>query len=171
MAVRKFRAKLTSAGPGGAWTYLAVPFDVPKEYGTRGRVSVKGTINGFAYRNSIFPMGGKAHTMMVNKALQAGAKAKPGQTVSVTMEADTADRPVPLPPDLKKTFSQNAKAKAAFAELSYTHRRDFATWVESAKGEDTRKERVARTLKMLREGITLASIQKARYEANKAKRR
>ena len=169
MAVRKFKGKLDSAGPGGAWTFLSVPFDVPKEFGTRGRVAVKGTINDFPYRSSIMPMGG-VHSMMVNKVLQARTGVKPGETVAVTMEADTGERPVPLPPDLKKAFGKNAKIKGLFDKLSYTHRKDFAMWVGSAKGEDTRKERVTRTLKMLRQGITLASIQKARYEANKAKR-
>jgi len=165
-----FKAKLLSEGPGGAWTYIAIPFDVHKEYGTRGRVSVKGTINGFAFRNSLAPMGTGSHCMMVNKSMQAGAKAAPGDTVSVTMQLDKEERTVELPADLKKAFGKNKQAKAAFDDLSFTHRRDFADWVGSAKGEDTKKTRIEKTLQMLREGITLASIQKQRYMRNKAKK-
>ena len=165
-----FKAKLLSEGPGGAWTYIAIPFDVLKEYGTRGRVSVKGTINGFAFRTSIAPMGAGTHAMMVNKSMQAGAKAAPGDTVAVVIDQDKGERPVELPAELKKALSKSKQAKAAFDDLSFTHRRDFADWVGSAKGEDTRKTRVEKTLEMLRQGITLASIQKQRYLENKAKK-
>jgi len=165
-----FKAKLLSEGPGGAWTYIAIPFDVQKEYGTRGRVSVKGTINGFAFRTSIAPMGTGTHAMMVNKSIQAGAKAAPGDTVAVVIDQDKGERPVELPAELKKALSKSNQAKAAFDDLSFTHRRDFADWVGSAKGEDTRKTRVEKTLEMLRQGITLASIQKQRYLENKAKK-
>lgn len=47
----KFKAKLKAAGPGGAWTYLAVPFNVEKVFGSKARVAVKGTLNGFAFRS------------------------------------------------------------------------------------------------------------------------
>lgn len=38
-------------------TRVAVPFDVPAAFGSRARVAVRGTINGFAFRSSIFPYG------------------------------------------------------------------------------------------------------------------
>ena len=45
-------------GPGKAWTCLVAPFSVEKAWGTRARVAIKGTVNGFNYRTSLFPMGG-----------------------------------------------------------------------------------------------------------------
>jgi len=48
---------------------------VPKVFGARARVPVRGTINGFAFRSSISPYGG-VHYLPVNKALRDGAKVK-----------------------------------------------------------------------------------------------
>jgi uncharacterized protein YdeI (YjbR/CyaY-like superfamily) len=44
--------------------------------------------------------------------------------------------------------------REAFDALSYTHRKEFARWVEEAKREETRDRRVAEALEMLREGRT-----------------
>ncbi len=148
---RSFRARLTGEGPGGAWVFLKVPFDVHKAFGTRARLAVKGTLNGFAYRTSIFPDGKGGHSMMVNKAMQKGANAAAGQTVAVTMSPDTATRTVKVPKDLKAALSKNSVAAATFAKLAYSHRKEFVEWIEQAKKRETRSARVARTVTMVLE--------------------
>jgi len=148
---KTFRAKLTGEGPGGAWVFLKIPFDVEKEFGTRARVAVKGTINGFVYRTSIFPDGKGAHSMMVNKAMQEGAKAAAGETVAVTMAPDTAPRTVKVPKDLKAALAKNPAAAAVFDKLSYTHRKEFVEWIEQAKKPETRSARVEKTVAMVLE--------------------
>ena len=72
--ITKFKALAEGAGPNKAWCFIAVPFDAAKLWGTRGRIAVKGTINGFPYRTNIQPMNGR-HLLTFNKHLQAGAKA------------------------------------------------------------------------------------------------
>ena len=72
-----FQIKLVPTGPKGEWCFLHFPFDMVKTFGTRARVPVSGTINRFPFRSSLMPMDGK-HVMCVNKEMQAGAKAKPG---------------------------------------------------------------------------------------------
>ena len=47
-----------------------------------------------------------------------------------------------LPTDLSKTLAKNAKAKAQWDGLTAISRRDFITWIESAKQAETRKRRV-----------------------------
>lgn len=75
---------MTSKGPGGAWTFLPIPFDVQQVFGSKARVPVSGTINGFPFRNSLMPEGDGTHSMMVSKELQSGAKAVAGEKVHVT---------------------------------------------------------------------------------------
>jgi hypothetical protein len=48
--VQVFKAKLTPRGPGGAWTFLTIPFDVATVFGSKARVPLAGTINGFPFR-------------------------------------------------------------------------------------------------------------------------
>lgn len=68
---QEFDAILTGRGPGGAWTFLPVPFDVQAAFGSKAQVTVAGTLNGFAFRNSLLPQGDGTHAMAVEAALGA----------------------------------------------------------------------------------------------------
>src|SRR5437763_8052335 len=99
----KFRVKLAGM-PGMETAAMKPPFDVPAAFGAKGRVPVKGTINGFPFRSSLMNMG-SGHMMVVNAALRAGAHCKAGDTVDVVMERDDAKRTVAVPAWLKKTIN------------------------------------------------------------------
>jgi Domain of unknown function (DUF1905)/Bacteriocin-protection, YdeI or OmpD-Associated len=148
---QSFKAKLVAHGPGGAWTFLDVPFDVQKVFGTRSRVPVRGSINGFAFRNSLMPNGDGTHSMMVNKGLQARASAKAGDTVSVVMEMDTKKRVVALPSELKTALGTDPAAAKIYKTLSASHRKEFADWIGSAKQPGTRLGRAAKALQLIRD--------------------
>jgi hypothetical protein len=144
--MKRFKTHLTSRGPGGAWTFLEVPFNVERAFGTKARVPVSGTMNGFAFQNSLMPNGDGTHSMMVNKALQAGAKASAGDLVSVAMDVDRSERVVTVPVELERALSANKTAALAFKALSYSHRKEFAEWVAAAKRQETRASRAAKSL-------------------------
>jgi Bacteriocin-protection, YdeI or OmpD-Associated/Domain of unknown function (DUF1905) len=147
--MKRFKARLTSKGPGGAWTYLDVPFSVEKQFGSKARLSVAGTINGFQFQNSLMPNGDGTHSMMVGKALQAGAKAAAGDLVDVALDVDQSERVVTVPPELKSVLAKNKKAAVAFEQLSYSHRKEFADWIGSAKREETRVSRAEKAIGMV----------------------
>ena len=147
--MKRFRNRLTSRGPGGAWTFLEIPFDVEKAFGSKARIAVTGTINGFAFQNSLMPQGDGTHRMTVSKALQAGAGATAGDLVLVTIELDRSERVVSIPIELKRALATDKKAVAAFEALSYSHRKEFAEWVSSAKKEETRLSRAAKSVGMV----------------------
>src|ERR1039457_6603395 len=117
-----FKARLVASGPNGAWTNMHFPFDLAKTFGPRARVPVRGTINGFKFRSSIMPMNGK-NVMPVNKAMQAGAKVKPGDTAHFVMQRDDQPRTVAVPPAMKKALAAKPKAKAVFDKLAYSHKK------------------------------------------------
>lgn len=151
-ARKTFKAKIVGQGPGGAWTRIDLPFDVAKAWGSRGRVSVKGTINGFAFRSSIFPNGNGTHHMMVNKAMKEGAAAGAGDSVSVVLEPDTAERTIAVPADLKRAVKANRAAASLFDQLSPSCRKEYVEWIDSAKREETRKTRITKAVEMLAAG-------------------
>jgi hypothetical protein len=68
MARKEFTAQLEAVGPNGAWTFMTVPFNVEEVFGSKARVAVAGTINGFPFHSSLMPNGDGTHCMMVNKA-------------------------------------------------------------------------------------------------------
>jgi hypothetical protein len=143
-----FNARLVPTGPRGAWCFLRFPFDVVKTFGTRARVPVNGTINGFKFRSSLSPMGGE-HVMCVNKEMQAGAKVKPGDIARFVMQRDDRPRTVALPPALKKALAPQPKAKAAFKSLSFTHKKEYALWIADAKQAETVERRLKKLIPIL----------------------
>jgi hypothetical protein len=144
-----FQARLTARGPGGAWTFLNVPFNVEQVFGCKSRVPVAGTINGFGFRNSLMPEGDGTHSMMVGKDLQAGAKAKAGDLVSVVMDVDRSERVVIVPDELNEALMTDELAMKTFATLSYSHRKEFADWIGSAKRAETRLDRARKAVGMV----------------------
>jgi len=150
MATKRFRVLLEKHETSEA-TGITIPFDVEKTYGTCARVPVRGTINGFPYRSSIVPMGGK-HMMAVNRELRAGANAKGGDTISVTMERDDEPRIITPPADLARALKANKQAQAAWDKLSYTHRKEHARAVEDAKRPETRARRIEKAIVELAAG-------------------
>jgi hypothetical protein len=151
-ARKTFKADLIGQGPGGAWTRIDVPFDVEQAWGSRGRVSVKGTINGCAFRSSIFPSGRGTHHMMINKAMKEAAAAGAGDSVAIVLEPDAGQRTVAVPADLKKAVRANRAAAGLFDQLSPSCRKEYVEWVETAKREETRKSRIAKAVEMLAAG-------------------
>jgi hypothetical protein len=130
---------------------LSAPFDVEKTFGTKARVPVRGTINGFPFRSSLMPMGG-CHRMVVNKQIRDGAGVKAGDTVTVVMEKDEATRTVEVPDLLKKELSKSKTAQVNWERLSFTHQKEMARSITEVKQEETRVRRLAKVMDVLKNG-------------------
>lgn len=141
---KRFRAELIQDDNTTA-TAITIPFDVQKVFGTRGRVPVRGTINGYPYRSSIFTMGGEPF-MVVNKQMRAGAGVNAGDVISVVMERDDEPRTIEPPADLARALKANREAKAGWDKLSYTHRKEIALAIEDAKKPETRAHRIDKAI-------------------------
>jgi uncharacterized protein YdeI (YjbR/CyaY-like superfamily) len=62
-------------------------------------------------------------------------------------------RPNPaMPTDLRKALAAAARAKAQWSDLTPIARRDFISWIDSAKQLETRKRRIQRACSMLAAG-------------------
>jgi len=145
-----FKVKLEGV-PGMEVAALRAPFDVVETFGTRARVPVRGTINGFPYRSSLMPMDG-CHRMVVNREIREGAGVRAGDTVRVVMERDDAPRTVTLPSPLKKELAKNKTAQANWEKLAFTHKKEMARSIVEVKQEETRARRLAKVMDVLKNG-------------------
>jgi hypothetical protein len=127
--------------------FVELPFDVQAEFG-RARAPVKFSINGHSYRTTVAVYGGK-YLVPVRKDRQEAAGVKPGDRCKVTIVLDTQAREVDLPPDLKTALAKNATARSNWQSLSFTHKREYAEAILSAKRPETRARRVRHTLEVL----------------------
>jgi hypothetical protein len=152
MKTYKFKARIESAtvGSGGACIYF--PYDVEKEFGTKGRVPVKATFDGVPYSGSLVKYGSPQHMLGILKNVREQIGKGPGDVVEVTIEKDESERTVEVPAEFQKLLKKE-KVWAAFDKLSYTHKKEYVRWVTEAKREETRTTRMAKSVDMLRSGV------------------
>lgn len=143
----QFKAKLEAVEQGGV--FFTLPRKESAKFGVRGRVPVVGTLNGHPFRSSIFPTGDGTHFMGVNRQVREGAGVGVGERVEIVMEVDEAPRTVVVPEDLNKELSKSVALRVRFDKLSYTHRKEYAQWLESAKRPETRVRRLKQILAKL----------------------
>jgi len=146
----RFRVKLDGEA-GSSVASLTPPCDVIETFGTRARVPVRGTINGFAFRSSLVPMGG-CHFMVVNKTMRDGAKVKAGDTVDVVMARDVEPCTVEAPLELRKELAKSKKAQERWEKMSFTNKKEMALCIREAKQDETRKRRLAKVMQVLKSG-------------------
>jgi bacteriocin resistance YdeI/OmpD-like protein/uncharacterized protein DUF1905 len=144
-----FTATIQNAGGGGA--YVEVPFDVEEAFGSK-RPKVKALIEGIPYRTTLMRMGSECHMLGVLKDLRERIVKTFGDEITVTLEPDTEPRVIEIPKDLMKELKKDKEAKTFFDKLSYTHQKEYVRWVEEAKKEETRQNRILKTIEMLKKG-------------------
>jgi uncharacterized protein YdeI (YjbR/CyaY-like superfamily) len=146
---KSFKSTLERMVSNLGWVIIRIPFDVPKVWGTPGMLKVKGEINGFAFRTSLFPTGKGYHYLLVNKRMQAGANAAPGDTALFRLEPDTEKRVATKPPELQRILHQDRAFSKWFDQLGYSIRKWLCDWVVNVKSPEARVRRAEQVAEQL----------------------
>ncbi len=141
LTAKSFKATLERDNTPLKWTIVRLPFDSAKLWGKRGQFRVKGEINGFAFRTSLFPDGKGGHIMIANKQMQKGGKAVLGSVAQFRLEPDTEERRVILPAELKRFLSEDRMLGRWYNQLNQSTRNYICSWITEAKSVATRQRR------------------------------
>src|SRR5690348_8669773 len=120
---KSFRAPLERLRSNLGWVVIWIPFDVFKVWGCRGRLKIRGEINGFAFRTSLFPTRTGDHFLLVNKKMQAGAGAKEGSRAEIVLEPDTEERFVIIPGEFNQFLAEDRAFRRWFVALNCSIRK------------------------------------------------
>ena len=144
-----FTATIQNAGGGGA--FVNVPFDVEAAFGAK-KPKVKAMIEDILYRGILTRMGGEYHILIILKNIREQIGKTFGDEIKIIVEEDTEPRVLEIPKDLLKELKKDKDAKAFFDKLAYTHQKEYVTWINEAKRDETRQARVVKTIAMLKKG-------------------
>ena len=144
-----FTATIQNAGGGGA--FVEVPFDVEAAFGAK-KPKVKAMIEGILYRGILTRMGGEHHILIILKNIREQIGKTFGDEIKIIVEEDSEPRVLEIPKDLLKELKKDKDAKAFFDKLAYTHQKEYVTWINEAKMDETRQARVVKTIGMLKKG-------------------
>jgi Bacteriocin-protection, YdeI or OmpD-Associated/Domain of unknown function (DUF1905) len=123
-------------------TGIEVPADVVAALDAGKRPAVVVNVNGYEYRSTVAPMGGKyLLPFSADRRKESGIQG--GDAIDVELTLDTAPRTVEVPDDLQSALNASSTAAAAWEKLSYTHKKEHVQSVLDAKKAETRARRIA----------------------------
>ena len=150
-------------GEKTGWTYIAIPADLAQQIKPNNKKSfrVKGKLDNFSIKSvAVMPMGDGSFILAVNAEMRKGIGKRKGAMVKVQLQEDKAT--IPLNAELLECLKDDPDAEAYFNSLSNSHKSYFSKWIDSAKTEATKTNRLTKTLialgkgwdygKMIREG-------------------
>jgi uncharacterized protein YdeI (YjbR/CyaY-like superfamily) len=138
---KTFQATLVHSGNTLNWIIVRVPFDVGKTWGKRGNLRVRGSVNGYEFRTSLFPTGQGWHYLIVNGKMQKAARVRVGGTAKFELEPDATKRAVVVPAELKAIFRQSKRLEKFFNSFSASNRRWVCDWIGQPKSTASRARR------------------------------
>jgi hypothetical protein len=154
-AQKKFRGVLRPDNTALKWVIVKVPFDPAKAWPKRNRLRVKGTINGFPFRTSLFGSAKGGHILLVNKQMQKGGRVGIGGLAEIVLEPDFEERPHTVPSELEKLLKQDRALKKFFEQLSPSARKYIGAAVDAGKSPEARNrnaEQMAERMMLAIEG-------------------
>ena len=144
MEPMSFEVTLGRSDASKSGAFIQLPFDVKSLFG-KAKPKVLVTINDHTYRSTVAVYSGD-YLLPINAQNAKAAGVQAGDTVTVTIAEDTAPRVVELPDDLAEALKP---VREQWDALSYSHQREYATWVSDAKRPETRARRIAQTVEKL----------------------
>jgi Bacteriocin-protection, YdeI or OmpD-Associated/Domain of unknown function (DUF1905) len=142
-----FTAEILSAGRGGH--VVLVPKEVAATFNSK-RPPVLAHVNGVEYRSRLAVYGGQSY-LGLRKDLLRQLGVGIGDQLEIELAEDHEERVVVEPPELTEALADNPTAQAAYQKLPFTHRNEYARWIDEGKKPETRADRVAKTIKRLTE--------------------
>ena len=131
------------------WVIIRIPFDVSKVWGTRAKVRVKGEVNGFAFRASVFPTSKGYQCMIIKKSLQTGGNVSVGDTAHFRLEPDTAKRVAIIPAEFQGILKQDRGFRRWFDALGFSMRKWICDWIVAVKSPEARVRRTEQIAEQL----------------------
>lgn len=129
-------------------TGIEVPPEVVTGLGAGKRPAVVVTVNGYEYRSTVAPMGGK-YLLPFSAERRRESGIQGGEAIDVELTLDTQPRTVEVPADLQAALDASPSASAAWDKLAPSRKKAEVTSVLGAKAAQTRARRVAAAIAKL----------------------
>lgn len=132
--------------------------DVPEKITNRltaekGKIKIKGTINGFDFTKTLMPVKNSAYRLFVNRAMMKGGETSVGQTARFKIEQNTnVSRMRYRKPKSLTTQLKSHGVAQAFNNLTDSRKNDILKYLSYIKTTETRQKNVDKLIHQLKNG-------------------
>lgn len=134
----------------GGWTYVEIP-EIAKPKTAFGMLKVKGKIDDYEFSDvSLMPLGNGNIFLAVKSEIRKKIKKQAPDTVHVTLYEDKT--PLIIPEELLLCMRYEDGALEKFESYTDGQKKAFVDWINTAKAEKTKIDRIAKTIAMVQNG-------------------
>lgn len=132
----------------GGWTYAVIPRTIVNSGVPFGWVRVRGTIDTYEVKAfNLMPIKGGDLFLPVKAEIRKQIKKEAGDHIQVTLFVDNL--PLDIPEELKICLEMEPEASKTFYSYPDGEQKAFVNWIYSAKKDETKVNRIAKTIEML----------------------
>lgn len=149
--MKLFTAKIYKVGINAA---ADVPGSVTGSFrAVKGYIRVTGTINGFAFRQTLVPVKDAPYRLYVNIPMLKGSGAAIGDTATFALQQDNTpvEHDYPMHPMLEKRLTAE-RLEVAFAGLTSARRKDILKYLDSLRTETSLQKNIDKVIGQLKDG-------------------
>ncbi|MCL2328464.1 MAG: YdeI/OmpD-associated family protein [Bacteroidetes bacterium] len=130
------------------WVYTIIPEIAPDKNAPFGWVKVRGSIDGFEIRKyHLMPSGQGTLMLFVKAEIRKKIKKQAGDYVRIILYAD--NEPLEIPEELRLCLQDDSEAWQFFNSLNESEQQKYVKWIYSTKTDQTKVDRIAKTLDKL----------------------
>ena len=146
--------KFDKKGEKTGWRYIDIPTDIAQQLkpGTKKSFTVKGFLDNYRIEQaSLLPMGEGNFILPLNADIRKAVQKNEGAVLHVQLEEDKS--PFVYPVDIMACLKDDEQAFTFFISLPESHRKYFIKWIDSAKTDTTRINRIAQMVNGCAKGM------------------
>ena len=131
------------------WSVIYFPYSAPEHFGSKGNIPVCVTVDGHRFDHTLLPSK-NGHYLVYNEFIKRAVGKGPGDIVHVILEKDGKKREVIIPGYIGEAL-KNAGVLELFLEQPDYIKREQLNYIEVAKKEETKANRIAALVKRFSE--------------------
>jgi hypothetical protein len=114
----------------------------------KGAVTVKGTVNGLPYTQTLVKFKG-LWRLYINTFMLKNSPDRVGEVIELSVAFDPSERTIAPPPEFVKALEENPGAKAVFDGLSPSRRHEIVRYIVSLKRSESVTRNITRAIDFL----------------------
>lgn len=114
----------------------------------KGPIPIKGVINKNPYRQTLVKYAGHWR-LYINTIMLKDSPKRIGETITISIEFDPADRKLSMHPELGKALAKNKTAKENFKKLPASRQQEIIRYISNLKTAESVERNITRAVNFL----------------------